>query len=779
MNKLIYHIKSALKPRMRNIISILSLALGLALSLVIYANIIYDKSYDNFHNNTDRMYVVRAYYIDDGQEDWGSNIPDIVLPTFLEELPDVEAGTLFRHGGTLYKIDNNDITIPTICVDSSFFDIFNFKVLEGNAREDFKDLSTIYLSQSKASELFGDQDPIGKTVINHVGNERVVRGIFEDIPNNSMIISKFGDIQAMQSMAQFRVRSGWYGGDRSTGVLTLREGVTEAEAEAKIQALVDTKYDPEKAKANNMVIQYRLAPIADTHANSPDVVQRSLIMSILALFLIMVSVLNYALISISALSLRLKEIAVRKCNGASSGSIFRLITLEATIHTVVAMAMAVVLIYVFRGRVEEYFIPINVVFRFENILFILVIVPLIVVLSAAIPGKIFSNISVLTLFMRGVDRRQAWKKVMLCIQFLCAVTLLSLSGMMLTQYSYIFNRDMGYEVDNLIAAQVNIESISDVDKYCDAVASLGCVESVSVSGQKLMSGLSGIGITKGGTMLFSSRHDFVNPTFFENIGVKFTQGAMFDRSSPNAVVNEMFVEKMGWDSAAQAIGKMVNTDYGPLQICGVVKNYETSGWVTNREILPLLLMNIHTLPHEGPITGTMNIRLTETTPENIDSIDSAIRKLAPNNDNLDIESYVARREYLLYDFEVYVVGVNIGGLLILIISALGLYGYISSELQYKHREIALRKVYGASIPSIIMMVYKPILQILSLAILVGVPLSYYIGNLVFGLNFVDIAPMPWWLFIVSSLFVVLFTYGVAATRTYRVATENTIRAIYK
>ena len=104
MNKLIYHIKSALKPRMRNIISILS--------LVIYANIVYDKSYDNFHNNTDRMYVVRAYYIDDGQEDWGSNIPDIVLPTFLEELPDVEAGTLFRHGGTLYKIDNNDVRYP-------------------------------------------------------------------------------------------------------------------------------------------------------------------------------------------------------------------------------------------------------------------------------------------------------------------------------------------------------------------------------------------------------------------------------------------------------------------------------------------------------------------------------------------------------------------------------------------------------------------------------------------------------------------------------------------
>lgn len=779
MNKFIYHIKAALKPNARNIISIFSLALGLALSLVLWGSAMYDRSYDSFHKDKDRLYSLNRSYND--EESWG--VPDITSQTLKSEMPDIEDATRFISREITYKIDNNVFSLVGMAIDTSFFDVLSFEVLKGNPREDFKELRTIYLSESKAFELFGDNDPIEKTLIRDSIYIYTVKGIFKDFPKNSIISYSYGnnknEIDFLESLNQYKLQESWYGGVNFS-VIRLQDGVSQQDAEDKIKHIVDANYDPIVAAEKNQSMKILLTPIDDEYRNISYVLIMIMITSFMALLLVIATALNYSLISISSLGARLKEFAVRKYSGASRLQIVGIIFIQTTIQTFVALGLAAVFIIAFREQIEMFLAPIDIIFSINNLLNSLFVVVIIIVASAIIPSIIFANISVISLFRKSRNSHQTWKKIMLFIQLLLSVAIVLLAVMAYMQYDYMINKDIGYKYDNLVYFNTKFENKSDYTKFKNELMKLSFVEDVTFSNGNIMHGFGGMEILEDGTSLFHSSYLTTSENFFDLLEMEIINGEPYRDGGDfyDVVVNEKFVEKINWDRDKSVIGKTFSGRGDKLyRVVGVVKNFY-SGYdeIVDNNHYPIV-MSPNISIQKIFLHTFITLKLSEMSKANYDAIVETMNKL--NIKNVHISTYQNRRDFNFIDVKKPIYGIAMAGIIIFLITIIGLYGYIGNELQYKHREIALRKVYGASVFNIIKIIYRPILIILLIAIPLGVVGGYFGGYFTINSSLPYVITLPWWVFVLVPLCIVIVTYMIVVLRTYRIATKNPIKPIHE
>ena len=784
MKHLIYYIKLALKPSLKNIICILSLAFGLSLSLVLFGNVLYERSFDNFHDNKDRTYLINAHYFEDQKESGVHNsLPIMVIPKIFAEIPEIEIATQFYDRPYEYTLNNNVFKLDVIEVDSLFFDVFSFEVLQGNPKEDFKNPGTIYLSQSKAYDLFGNINPIGQ-ILKKSKTTMTVKGIYKDFPANSIITSNYGPVDALESFAKYKIRGGLFGGDRYKGMVVLRDGISELFVEQKIQELLERELPPSYVG----LVQYRLRPLADEHSNSKSVKQATMIMSLVALLLLVISALNNSLISLSSMSLRLKEIAIHKCNGAKRSRIILMIFTETAVQTLVALILATFFIYAFQNKIASLFAPIDVIFSIEHIWGMILVVLLMLIVSSIIPCVVLSNIPIVTLFTSSKNSNKLWKKIMLFMQLFFTISLISVAFIAVKQYDYMLYKDLGYNCSNLIYTEIELENESEFDKYTAELKSLNCVDGVSYDFEGIvMSKMVGYGVSeKGmGSHLFSTRALTSSSAIFDTHKLEFVDGEPFRDNSNDfgeVVINERFIEMMNWDKNESVIGKTISVWQEENRVVGVVKNFETTPDISATNYEPIIIRNIRPLMrkynNEFPTTVSVSILLNDITPENIELVRLKLLNLNSENDNA-INSYIAYRSDIMKPFEKQVTGLNITSFIILLISAMGLFGFISNELQFKYREIALRRIYGATISNIIMMTYRPIAKLLYVAIPFALFVSYYLGSLFIERNFPDTTPIFWWMLLFPVLFVIFISLFIVFAKTFGVARENPIKTISK
>lgn len=767
----------ALKPNVKNTISVLSLAIGLALVLVLFGDIMYKRSYDNFHENGDRLYFVNTHWGEDDEKfSIDNRVPNVVLPTLMAEMPEIEIGTRYYWSESEYKLGDNEFNLTGLIIDTSFFDTFTFEVIKGNPREDFKDIGTIYLSETKSNDLFGGSDPIGKTIMSD-SIAYTIKGIYKDIPKNS-IVPKAAFLKPITEHQM--TGTSWYGGAQNYAVLLLREGVSEKQAEINITKIVDTKYDPVKAAAENRSIKYSISLVSDQHKLDYSVSLMIAMTSFMILLLIIVTALNYSLISVSSLASRLKEFAVHKCNGASGLRVIGMIFIQTAIQTLFALGISIALIIALENQIAQFLTPIDLIFSTENLFSCALIVLFIIVVSAIIPSKIFANISVMSLFRNSRNSHQSWKKVMLFLQLFFSINLIILAIMGYLQYDYMLNKDIGYDYDKLIYTDIKIENRNDIEKYKEELSKLSSVEDITYSDFFLMYGLSGMRVMEDGAKLFSPRYMETDENYFDVHKMDIVDGKAYrdGGSFYDVVVNEKFVESIHWDKDKSAVGKTFRTSNSTYRVIGVVNNFQCA-WsdLTVANYFPVVMFPYVTdSKKDYDKTIYLTIKLNEITPQNLDAVRAVLKKLNPATDS-SVSTYRAQRLYQFENVKKPMDSIALSGLIIFLISIIGLYGYISNELQYRHREIALRKVYGASVISIIKMIYRPIFIILCIATPLAVVGGYYGGVMMLGSTLPYMISMPWWIFVSVPMFILLFTYGIVAGRTFKVASENPIKAI--
>lgn len=645
-----------------------------------------------------------------------------------------------------------------LMVDTCFFQTFGIPVLKGNPN-DLINSNTLFVSESFARRFFGDADPIGKVLILERKTEMIVRGVYRDIPENTMFKADF--VVSVHKEGGYKDGAGWGGNDIFYAVFRTGEASDIEVVNDNIQRMVE-KYMP--TEHNGWKLELSVIPLATKHQTSSETTKRLVIYGFLGFSIFFVAIMNYMLIVIATLGRRAKSVGVHKCNGANNGNIFSMFMMETGIIVLVSILVCAFIIFNARDLIEDLLsVRLASLFTWGTLWVPLLVVVLLFLLAGVLPGRIFSHIPVTQVFRRYTDGKKGWKRSLLFIQFTGVSFVLGLLLVTLMQYSHLMNRDMGINTAGLVEAESWLD-IEIVPHMRDEIRRQPMVESVatashSVLGQYWTKGLMG----SDGKRIGVLNMNYVDFNYPDVVGITIIEGKPMTHAK-DLLVNEEIVRLKKWTDGA--VGKPFD-EIKEGTIVGVFRDVRNQSFYQAQQ--PIVLIGGNAFNH------TFNVRLKEPYDENLKRLNEFMDKTFPQvaltfHTVDDMLSEIYKDVYRFRN------SVLITSGFILLIVIMGLIGYVNDETQRRSKEIAIRKVNGAEASNILRLLVCDILYVSIPSILLGIVIAYFIGKawLEQFAEQVDLNPL---LFLATALIVAIIIVACVVLKAWHIANENPVNSI--
>ena len=552
-----YTLQSLLHKQGSNAIKIVSLALGLLMSVFLFARIAFELSFDNFYHDSDNLYIVKTGWLKNGVlEGNESRFTIIPIPAAIaEEFPEqVESSTvscsLFDNS---FQLGERQLDLSTVMADTLYFSVLGLEMIEGNP-QDLAGPDVVFLSAKSAKEAFGDENPIGKTLrYDFWGYQTtlLVKGIFADIPLNTSLERRPEAIISFPTIGRhLKWNLGWQSGGNYDGYLRLRSPQDADWLNERMSIAIARHIPPE----SGLELSVRIVPIHNLHVETPQVRKMIWIMFFLGIVLLFTTALNYVLVSVASLTQRAKAIGVHKCSGASGSSIFSMFMVETAIVVGLALLLIGLLVYIFHEKMEELAaVPLSALFDWQNLWAPLSVILLLFILGGCLPAMLFARIPVTQVFRRYTSGRRGWKRVLLFVQFIGAAFILGMMLMVVSQYSYVTTRDRGWRPERVA---YTTQREVDGNSLRSLVGSLPYVEGVASAERPILwFGSNQPILDNQGNELFYPRNTWFDSDFLPFIGLRLKEGHNLTGEG-QLLVNSVFCEKMNWTDSP--IGKRVN-----------------------------------------------------------------------------------------------------------------------------------------------------------------------------------------------------------------------------
>ena len=772
MQTLNYSFRYLLKRRGNTLARVLSLSLGVAVALLVFSYVGLNFSFNKFFPNKERVFQVWEQSPKIGG--MAHKMVKPLAPNLVADIPQVEAAVHFIEVQKIFGTTDNLMEATALQTNSTLFDVLDFGVVSGDPHRILSSegnaAGEIMISERLAKKMFGDEDPLGKKL-----GLNVVAGVFETPRVNQSI----GDFDILEHLPYDEDDEIWTGQDSYTTFIKLCEGADIAEVEAAMPEFIRKHGIEEHCK--EWQITYCFVPLTSTIYVESDVVQMQMIYSAIALVALIVACLNYVLLTISSLAERSRTIATMKCNGASRRTVFSMLLAETFLILLASVAVAVILITSLHSQIFDLFgYRISDLFALERIWIPLVVCLLAFAVAGVVPAVIFSAVSIDYAFRRGGDNRAWWKKSLLFLQVTMAVAVVIFLMVSNRQVSYIMNSDYGYKFDRLMALELSTE-IKDAGVIADKLRSLPFVENAGVSSSSPLSGYSGMPcVDEEGNLLFSCRWDIVDENYIPSMQMKIVQGRNFlpADGADKVIVNETYVEMRGWQDSP--IGKIIyDSSMVPFEIVGVIADYRMMSTGVAKPIV------LHTVPYlsdlapEYRVVVLYNILMKEIDDENVKVLDEAIAsvydgyykyKIIPYSEWIDITFAPVKRMRN---------GMVVVAAVVLLIAFIGLCGYLQGEMARRRKEIAVRKVCGASTAEVLMVIGTRLLWIVLPAVVCGVAVAVWLNEEWLSTLAQMRCSVPVWIYISGAFVVVAFVYALQLLLSWRAASENPVETIKK
>lgn len=765
--KQLYYVLQTLKHGIGGtLIKIISIGLGLTVCCILFARVAFELSYDRNFNEPDKLYQLWSSWVINGEElgEQTMNIGKLtsgVYEAFSDEVEGVTSIGEWMCRAPLYN-GKQRFDQYKVMADSLFFTTMGIDVLKGNPVTDLSQKDIIYLNETLAQRMFGDEDPINKVISYDNVIDLTVKGVYKDIAENSTMKPN-----AVISMPTGWSRNwgnySWDGGDSWIGYVRLKDNIDVAEFNKRIDLMV------KQHVAVRPEISYMgyIKPLRDTYRQQEEVKRMNSILLLLGFSILLITALNYVLISISSLSRRAKAIGVHKCNGADAGNIFGMFIIETAIIIFLALLMMALLLINFSDFVEDTACAsLASLFAAQRLWVIASVILLLFIIGGVLPGFIFSKIPVTQVFRRYTENQKSWKRPLLFVQFLGVTFIFGLLSVIILQYHYVINKETGYNPERVV---VGLNYARNYDAHMatrNFYEQLPYVEEVSSSISNPVSGYSGEMIPdENGNRLFSTRYDYGSADYIKFMRMELLEGRAPDKKGEVAV-NKTFVDKMNWTS--DVIGRKIGTEEDVVTIVGVIKDFVIQG-LFNTEMMPYVL-------HFHPSFGSqVYLRLKEPFADNLNRLNADVAEQFPGRTN-DFKS-MEKETFKLYNpIRVFRNAVIMASITILFITFMGLIGYINDELQRRSKEIAIRKVNGAETTTILKMIIKNIVYIALPAVAVGVIVAWYVGDICLSQFSSTISsPIPYYLLV--GVLVLLFIIATVVIKAWRIANEDPVISI--
>jgi len=791
MNNLKLAYRNLFRKKQNNFIKILSLGTGLAAGLVLLSKVSFEQNYDDFYPDNERIYRIETSIIRNDEPRGFGQVSGAVAPGMKAEVPGVVAATRFTGfdwdgEGAFYTQEKNRYKGNFIMADEHFFDIFPRPMIAGNAEETLSRSLYALISHSLAKKMGGD--PIGKIIQleAHPGKEITISGIFEDIPENSY--NRYDAIISLESIGHFTGdgRDNWLGNDRYRAYVKLQPGITPESLTPAIREMQERHQPLERLRESGLELTYTLSPLTSLHSNSKEVKNITLVLSIIAFALLLTTVLNYLLIVITALLQRSKEVAVNKCYGASGRNIIRLISAETLLHFVLALLLAALLLFFFRPTVEEILgASLTSLFSPKALLLLLGVLAIIFIVSVIIPVGTLQRIPLATIFRNNKRMKQSWKLALLFVQFGAAAFLLTLTASVSKQYNHMVNDHPGYDYHNV--AYIDLSGVDSTRKQTlgAALERLSEIERVSFVSQLPIYYMSGNNVLIEGSdqELFNiAEMYYADENFLPLMNIPVIAGRNFGEEDnfQSALVSESFRERMkimlGWDDVVER--EVIVTEHrGISRIVGVFPDIRISSF-GNQDIRPAVL---HFSGHRPEILhysqNYLLVKLKEFNAGSITTVNQTIDRFLPDRENFFVP--YAESVVRSYDRErLFRNTILIGALITLVVSLIGLIGYINNEISYRTAEIAIRKINGATLTDILRLFAKNILYIALPAVVAGCIVTRLVSTRWME-NFSEQWGFLFWEYLICALALLILIEVAVIINCIKTANQNPVESLKK
>lgn len=720
------------------LIKVLSLSIGLSVGIVLIAKVFFELSYDSFYKDIDRVYTIRNYYSQHGDEHDYGQVSGAVPVGFMEEVPGIEVGTrtTFVFNGDIYlDADGNKLKGILVCADTCFFKVFDRPILAGDPVQVLGKWGSVMVNRSFAEKMGGVQECIGKQIANADmdGLKMTIEGVFDDFPKNGSL-----DYDILLSMDTYGKRStdNWLGNDRYQGYVKLAPGIDPNTLSDAIRKMQEAHQPLEQMEAQGISMRYFLSPFSTMHTSSPKVKTQVILLSIIAALLIIISLLNYILIVISSMVKRSKEVGVRKCYGAEGKHIYWMLTKESLLHMSLSLVIAAIIIFAGRGIVENLLgVPFQTLLVTQSIVAIAAVLLFVLVISIVVPAELYQRIPVLAAIKNHTENSRRWKLSLIGVQVLINVFLVVMMLIIGSQYQKVSNADTGYDYKNLYYFD-----LFDGDRHAqvravETLRRLPEVSGVAAAYNLPYSGSNGdnVYLPEDDRELFNIADQYeCSPEFYELLNIRFVEGRA-PRDSSEVVVDEKFVQKMACftDWSDGAVGKQVfitghggngMMDKGYFTISGVYKSYlignlqdvdERPGALFYGEIGSMA----HWMPHI----------LFKVRPDALEKVRGALNEALPDKE-INIVSYAEEMRAAYADSKKMRNTMALGVVFSLLIALLGLIGFIKDESLRRSKEMAVRKINGATTQDILSIFAKDIMKLSAVMAVIACAAAFFVAH---------------------------------------------------
>lgn len=779
-------------------INILGLAVGITCCTLIMLFVKSEWSYDRFHSRADRIYRVWQ-----DEEYQGEHFVNVITPipmagALQSTFPEVEATCRVFATNALVKVDDNSFNEEVRIVDSTFFRIFDFNLVEGSRHNPFPSPSSVILTKDIAQKYFGNSNPIGRTLQFQMGQEQYafqVAGVAAPAPEASSI--KF-DILLPASLYPTifseGARRSWFNIFNETYVL-LRDGVKSADLQKKFPAMMKQQLGSDYRENAFLV---HLQPITKIHLDTSldagieptSNPKYAYILATIGVMILLIACVNFITLAIGRSATRALEVGVRKVLGAGRRQLIRQFWGEAFLLTLcsvaVALALSALLIQPFNELTGR---NLSLDFDLTLLLFGLAMVLLIALVAGIYPAIVLSGfrpIEVLKGKLRVGNDSGFLRKSLIVGQFIASIGMIACTLIIEKQMAYFQSKDLGYNKEQMIIVPTNKprrEGLPLAQLYRAQLLKLPQVESVTTSVFSFaQTPWATLGYTDDKKVYRSFQANFIDPHFIQTMNIPLVQGRNFQEANTadvtgSIIINETFAREFG---LTDPIGKKV----GPYhhQVIGVVKDFNFESLHT--KVQPLMLaMNMDTVVRisenaafPSSTQPRVSVRFkTGNASANIAALKDAWKAVAPNQEFeysfLD-ETIAAQYRQEQRTSTI----VKLASALSVFIACMGLFGLATLTVTRRTKEIGIRKVLGASVPSIVRLISKDFVSLIAIASLIAFPLAWYMMNNWLS-DFAYRISIQWWVFVLAavlSLFVALVTVSIQAVKA---ALANPVKSL--
>lgn len=790
--------RNLLRNKLHSILNILGLAIGVACFILISIFVKYELSYDRFNKKADRIYRIAVYGMLGNTEIHQTGTPPPLPVQLYQEFPEIEAVTRMLKFGNMQAVYEKKIfTEENIFVaDSTFPDIFTLKFIKGNPAFSLNQPGEMLITEKTAKKYFGDEDPLNKSIIFRDGrNEYSIRvsGVIEEYPFNSHYHPDF--ILSILSFKDIYDNKNWFHNCLST-YLMLKPNTGYKSLESKFPEFI-AKYFFQGGSYSEFVKngnywRYNLQPLTKIHLTSKlngefEANGNSAyiyILSIAAVFILIIACINYMNLYTAKSLIRAKEIGVRKSFGSTRLSLIRQFLLESVLLSFISVILALIIVdtllpyyRAFTGKplVLDYLSPQSVA-AFASIVLVVGI------FSGSYPAIFLSSFRPAVILKQKAGNHQksiSLRNSLVILQFSISICLIAGTILVFKQLRFMRYENLGVNKDNVLVVR-NISGLSNnKNEFVMKLSSDPHIQRVSMTSDIFGSNFINWGYGAEGKQTFTLNTFYCDTAYATVLKLKMAAGRFFSPSyssdSSGIVINEAAAKMLEWaDPLSRQV--MLWTISKNLHIIGVVKdfNYESK----QTQIRPMALILLNGIA-KGDENTNANYILARLNPGNPDASIEFIRKtwmrlsdgepfnysfLDEDYNNLYRNESKAQQLFLLF------------AILSIFIAGLGLFGLASYTSLQRKKEVGLRKVNGATGMSIIMLLSENYAKWVFIAFLISCPVSWFILKR-WLTNFAYHTALSWWIFILAGTTGMALALCTVSWQSFRAASKNPVEAL--